>query len=508
MDAFNFQQTPLSARLLSTHTCPASGPLLTTLPQHLTFGNQTVNTSSAPSVISLANSGTVATTIVSMSVRTPFSQTNNCVGKTLNVGGSCTIEAVFTPFATGQFKQTLTIVSKDSTSGMNLSGTGITSTGTVRTSATISSSLNPSFSGQLLTFTSVVTGSDGGVPTGTVNFTENGLVLGNGNLDMTGTASLMISTLPKGSHSIVAVYLGDPKYAGSSSTALTQTVNKITTSASLISSPDPSSLGQAVTFTCTVTASNGSPPTGQVTFKEGSTVLGQSTLGAAKGARISVSSLTAGTHTITAAYLGNPQFAGSSATVSQTVDKLAATASITSAIPNPSTYGLAVILSANISGSGATPTGTVKFYNGTTVLGTSALDASGNGGYTTTATALAGGSHAITGVYSGDNTYSGSTESVAKAASSSTVSSSSNPSTAGSPVAFKVTVTSGPGLTPNGSVTLKELKTVLGTATLSAGSTTITLSTLSSGTHLLTASYSGTQNYAASVSHTLSQTVK
>ena len=470
-------------------------------------------TSSAPSLISLANSGTVATTIVSLSVSAPFSQTNNCVGKTLNVGGSCNIEAVFSPVAAGQFKQTLTLVSSDSTSGMNLSGTGITATGTVRTSATISSSPNPSFSGQLLTFSSVVKGSDGGVPTGTVNFTEKGLVLGNGNLDATGTASFMISTLPAASHSIVAVYLGDANYAGSSSKALTQTISKITTSASLASSPDPSSLGQAVTFTCTVSASNGSPPTGQVTFKEGSTVLGQSMLGAAKAARISVSSLTAGTHTITAAYLGNSRFAGSSASVSQTVNKLAATASIMSASANPSTYGLAVTFSANVSGSGATPTGTVTFDDGTTVLVSSALDASGNSSYTTTATALAGGSHAITAVYSGDNSYSGSTstaltESVAKAATSTTVSSSSNPSTAGSSVAFKVKVTSGPGLTPNGSVTLKEHQTVLGTATLSAGNATITLSTLSSGTHLLTASYSGTQNYAASVSHTLSQTVK
>jgi hypothetical protein len=58
--------------------------------------------------------------------------------------------------------------------------------------------------------------------------------------------------------------------AGSTSPVLTQTVNKVGTNTALTSSPNPSAVGQAVTFTATVTsASGGGTPIGTVTFMDG-----------------------------------------------------------------------------------------------------------------------------------------------------------------------------------------------------------------------------------------------
>ena len=55
-----------------------------------------------------------------------------------------------------------------------------------------------------------------------------------------------------GSHNIVATYGGDGGNNGSTSSALTQTVNKATSAAALASSANPSVVGSSVTFTATV----------------------------------------------------------------------------------------------------------------------------------------------------------------------------------------------------------------------------------------------------------------
>jgi len=83
------------------------------------------------------------------------------------------------------------------------------------------------------------------------------------------------------------------------------------TASTLSSSLNPSTYGQAVTFTAVVTSSLGAPPDGEtVTFKEGTTVLGT---GAVSGgsASFTTSALPAGTDTITAVYGGDTHFAAS-----------------------------------------------------------------------------------------------------------------------------------------------------------------------------------------------------
>ncbi len=73
-------------------------------------------------------------------------------------------------------------------------------------------------------------------------------------------------------------------------------------------------------------------------------------------------------------------------------------------------YGSSVTLTSTITGSGATPTGTVTFYDGANALGTTALDGTGTATLTVS-DFQAITSHSITAVYSGDATYVRSTSS-------------------------------------------------------------------------------------------------
>src|SRR5207253_569954 len=84
-----------------------------------------------------------------------------------------------------------------------------------------------------------------------------------------GVASLSLSTLGVGSHSIAASYAGDASNSASTSNAVVHNVYagvKI----DLTSSPNPSNAGSAVTLTATVTGNN---PTGSVVFKDGAFTL-------------------------------------------------------------------------------------------------------------------------------------------------------------------------------------------------------------------------------------------
>ena len=94
------------------------------------------------------------------------------------------------------------------------------------TTTTLTSSPNPSTYGQAVTFIAAVTSSAGAPPDGeTVSFMEGQTVLGTGSLSG-GSASLTISTLPKGTNSITAAYGGDSNFVGSTSNVVKQKVEK------------------------------------------------------------------------------------------------------------------------------------------------------------------------------------------------------------------------------------------------------------------------------------------
>jgi hypothetical protein len=188
-----------------------------------------------------------------------------------------------------------------------------------------------------------------------------------------------------------------------------------------------------------------------------------------------------------------------------------ATTTALSSSVNPSVSGKPVAFTATVSqqSGGVIPTGKVEYLNGTTVLATLKLT-SGSARYVTSA--LPAGSNAITAVYLGDSSHSGSTSSPVNqfvlAATTTALTSSANPSIYGNGVTFSATVTSSIGAPPNGEpVSFMVGATVLGTAALSNGTATFPIATLGVGTRAVKAVYGGDATFAASTSAALHQSV-
>ncbi len=183
---------------------------------------------------------------------------------------------------------------------------------------------NPAGVGQTITFTARVAGGIGiiGGATGTVTFYNGSTQLGTATLDATSTATITDSSLAAGTYSIIAVYSGDAKYQPSTSPPVTLVVSTLTPTTTTLTSSAPTGadFGTNVTFTATVQGGLGNPPTGTVTFLDGSMTLGTGTLTSGV-ATFSTTSLSVGTHTITAQYSGDSQFLSStSAPLTQTIN--------------------------------------------------------------------------------------------------------------------------------------------------------------------------------------------
>ena len=378
------------------------------------------------------------------------------------------------------------------------------------TTTSVTTAPNPSVFGESVTLTASVAAiaPGAGTPTGTVTFYSGSSSLGTATLSG-GTASLTTSALNVGTHSITATYNGDESFNGSTSSADTLTVNQASATTTVISDPNPSSFGQAVTFTASVNAiaPGAGTPTGEVEFFDGATSLGTATLSGGTGS-LTTGALMVGSHTITAEYGGDEHFTGSTATHAHTVDLAAATTAVSST-PNPSAFGQSVTLTATVTTStSGTAGGSVEFFAGTTSLGTATL----SGGTTSlTTSALAVGSHAVTAVYSGDENFTGSASPVAThvvgvAPAGTTLVSSPNPSYVGETVALTATVTVSSG-SATGTVEFYDGATSLGTAVLVGDTATMSTSTLAEGTHALTAVYSGDESYQTSISTALVHTV-
>jgi len=265
----------------------------------------------------------------------------------------------------------------------------------------VTSSTNPSTFGHPVTFTATVT-AGAGTPMGTVTFLSGTTASGTATLTG-GSATFTTSALAVGAHPITVVYGGDDSFSGNTSPELSQVVDPARTSTEVTSSTNPSTFGQPVTFTATVTSPGGTPA-GTVAFKDGMTTLGAGTLTGGV-ATFTTASLAAGSHTITSEYEGSGSFrASASAVLAQEVERAVTTTALTSSL-NPSTFGQAVTFTVAVTSPAGTPTGVVTLLDGTTALGTVPLAV---GGATLATSGLAVGSHAITAVYGGDASFEGS----------------------------------------------------------------------------------------------------
>jgi hypothetical protein len=253
-----------------------------------------------------------------------------------------------------------------------------------------------------------------GTPTGTVVFKDGATTVGAATLDAAGMAAFTTSALGLGSHSITALYAGDVGFLPSSSNALAHVVDPGTTSAVLVASPSPSTVGQTVTLTATVSAvapASGTP-IGSVTLTEGPTFVALAALSGGS-ATFLLSNLAVGTHTLTATYNGSPELsAGTPGTTTHTVNRSAVQVEIQTT-PRPSSPCTPVTVSISVRPlppATGTPTGTVTLMEGSTTLATGQLiPGFGSALAVFVLPPLAAGTHVLTAIFDGDGAFDAST---------------------------------------------------------------------------------------------------
>ncbi len=358
--------------------------------------------------------------------------------------------------------------------------------------------------------------SGGLSPTGTIRISSGSTVLGTVSVS-NGSGSIFKTFTIAGTYSLKAEYLGDTNHLSSTGTLIFHVVDKdYADTTTTVSATNPSIVGDEVEFTATVDGAYN--PTGDVKFYDGSgaTLLGTSTLSSGS-ATFKHTFTTAGFHPINAHYLGDANNHASSGsllievTVQQEVQKDTPDYVFTLNAPSTSIVGTGgILLTATVSGA-YMPTGTVEFYNGTTLMGTGSLDGNFEATYTAVFTSV--GTYTLHAHYLGDPNNNPSTanatvevtttQTVNQASPlTTTVLAVSSPSVVGDMVTLSAH-TDG-GYLPSGDMVFKDFGVPLATVPLSAtGAASYSLDTLAVGSHDLSAEYLGDTNNLGSLSPTV-----
>ncbi|MFF3818320.1 beta strand repeat-containing protein, partial [Streptomyces bluensis] len=477
----------------------------------------TVTSSPDPSVTGQSVSFTATVAPVPPAVGTPtgtvtftFGDGSPSVTVAL-VGGVATVNHTYAS-ATGS-PYTVTATYSGDTSFAGSSGTDLQAVVRASTTTTVVSSPDPSVVGQPVTFTATVApvSPGAGTPTGTVTF-----IFGDGSLPVTvpltgGTATTThaYSTTAGSPFTVTATYSGDGSFLPSSGTD-TQTVQRASTTTTVVSSPDPSVAGQPVTFTATVApvSPGAGTPAGTVTFTfgDGSPTQSATLVGGTATVTHAYTSTAGSPYTVTAAYAGNTNFAGSSGTDTQTVQPASTTTTVTSS-PDPSVVGQPVTITTTVApnapGAG-TPTGSVTINFGDGSPSQTVPLAGGTATVTHTYTTTTGSPFTITASYGGDSNFASSTgtriQTVNRAATVTTVTSSPDPSVVGQQVSFTASVVPvAPGAgSPTGTVTFSfgdGGPTVTVPVAGGVATATHTYTSASGSPFTVTATYSGDSNF-------------
>jgi len=338
------------------------------------------------------------------------------------------------------------------------------------------------------------------VPTGTVTFWLGNEPFATANVT-NGVATLNTTQLPLGADVLYAVYSGDTNFAPSTSLSITVTVAPPTTT-TLTALPTSLTVGQTLTLTATVTAAIGGTPAGTVVFLNGTTSMGSATLNASGIATLTLTPAV-GVYSITASYSGSSSDSPSASSPPIVVTVSTTTTTTLTAVPASLLVGQTLNLTATVTpASGAEPTGTVTFLNGTIAMGTATLNASGTA---TLALTPAVGVYSITASYGGSATDASSVSAppvTVTVASPTTTTLIAAPTalTMGQTLTLTATVSAASGAVPSGTVTFVSGAITLGAAALNtSGVATLTL-TPAVGVYSVVASYGGSSTEKPSVS--------
>jgi autotransporter-associated beta strand protein len=274
---------------------------------------------------------------------------------------------------------------------------------------TLLPSANPTGLGQPLILTATVApvAPGTGTASGNVTLLVDGSPVQTLSLNSSGQAAFTISSLLAGNHTLAANYLGSTNLTASTSANLVQVISQGTVGVVVSSSANPAVTGQGIIFTVTVAPNAPATvtPTGNVTLSVDGGAPTTSALGATGKATFNFGSLLAGTHNVVAQYGGDTNYqSGKNGTV-QTVSPDSTTTTIKEAgsLISGRTLTFTATVTANAPGSG-TPTGTVTFQDGVTIIGTAPV----SGGTATLSVQLPTGTQTVTATYSGDANFSAS----------------------------------------------------------------------------------------------------
>jgi hypothetical protein len=270
----------------------------------------------------------------------------------------------------------------------------------------------------------------------------------------------------------------------------------------LTTSASPVLVGQATTFTATVSSMSGAIPDGEmVTFYRGLTT---APIGAATTvggmATFTTSEPKVSQHNIIAIYNGDAAFLSSSGIVKEVVE-LSATSTTLSVSLNPSFPEQLVTLTATVISTGPNPpTGEVSFVEGAVVFGKAPV----SGGIATLSTTKIRTSGTITAKYSGDAFNARSTGSLAQVVDGllptvTTLTISPNPSAYQQEVTLTATVTSTGSALPSGSVQFVGPFDRINAA-VNNGVAVATISRIFPGDHKISVHYQGEPPWAPSKS--------
>jgi hypothetical protein len=355
------------------------------------------------------------------------------------------------------------------------------------TNFVLTSSKNPSTWGDNVTFTATLSAVGGGsTPSGTIQFQDAASNLGSAVALSSGVATYATSTLSAGTHVITAVYSGDTNYNGSTSSNLSQVVNKAVIT---ITATNATKIYGAALPSFTYTTSG---------WQNGDT-----------------SALITGTPSLTTACTAASHVSASPCTITAAVGTLNALSNYTYSYVNgqmtitPAALTITADNKARAYGVANpaltfTPTGlvngdTTAAFTTQPTMSTTAVLLSAVGTYPITASGAVDGDYSISYV-AGTLTVGKNDPGVLGGI---VLTSSLNPSTYGANVTFTATLHN----TATGTITFKDSGTTIGTCTLASGTCNMSTTTLAVATHPITFSYSGDANFTAGTSNTVNQVV-